>query len=209
MRRRTFITTAAALAGGTYVGRTLHRRQKSWGSRPEEVNEPLPGDSLISTPGSQSTRAISIAAPPEKVWPWLLQIGQNRGGFYSFTRLENLLHLDIHNADEIHPEWQNLETGDSVRLADGMDLVALIITPPEALVLWGDSNAPDAPLEFNFTWAFILRSEGDGSRLIVRERYDWTSPKGALQVLPLSPIIFLMTWGMLRGIKQRAERSPG
>ena len=76
----------------------------------------MPGDELVSRPMMGYTRAITIDAPPDDVWPWLVQIGQGRGGLYSFDGLENLVGCDIHSADRILPDFQRLEVGDLIRL---------------------------------------------------------------------------------------------
>jgi len=88
--------------------------QRNWGATEEEAAMALPGDTLTPPPVDQCTRAITIAAPPEAVWPWLVQMGADRGGFYSYAWLENLFGLDIHNADGIVDEWQQLAVGDWV-----------------------------------------------------------------------------------------------
>ena len=88
-----------------------------WGATPAEIAGTMPGDELVPLPKMTSTRAIAINAPPEDVWAWLVQIGQGRGGFYSFDALENLLRCDIHSADRIIPQLQELHTGDLIRLA--------------------------------------------------------------------------------------------
>ncbi len=85
-----------------------------WGATEAELKMSLPGDDLVSHPSYMSTRAVTINAPPEKVWPWLAQIGQERAGFYSYTWFENLLGADYHNATRIHPEWQDIKAGDFV-----------------------------------------------------------------------------------------------
>ena len=73
--------------------------QRNWGATEEEVTAALPGDELTPPPVEQCTRAITIAAPPEEVWPWLVQMGADGGGFYSYAWMENLFGLQIHNAD--------------------------------------------------------------------------------------------------------------
>ena len=79
----------------------LRSRRTQWGATEEEVKGSLPGDEIIANPKWQYTQAITIAVPAEKVWPWLVQIGQGRGGFYSYQALENLVGCNIHNADRI------------------------------------------------------------------------------------------------------------
>ena len=97
----------------------VRRRFNRWGAAPEEVAGALPGDDLVPAPQLGYTRAIPIEAPPEVVWQWLVQIGQGRGGLYSFDALENLFGCDLHSADALQPELQNLRVGDEIRLAAG------------------------------------------------------------------------------------------
>jgi hypothetical protein len=80
------------------------------------VRRPLPGDGLVTDPRGRTTRAISIRASAAEVWPWLVQIGQGRGGFYSFTWLENLAGCHITNAERTVPEWQGVKVGDPIAL---------------------------------------------------------------------------------------------
>ena len=80
-----------------------------------EIN--LPGDELIRQPAVRTTEGVWIDAPAEGVWPWLVQIGQNRGGLYSYQTVEDLVRLDYHDTDRVHPEWQTLVPGDVIRLA--------------------------------------------------------------------------------------------
>ncbi|MEM8532269.1 MAG: hypothetical protein AAGF95_15595 [Chloroflexota bacterium] len=88
-----------------------------WGATDIDCERRLPGDDLIPRPYTQSTRAITIAASARDIWPWIVQIGQERGGFYSYDWLENLIGLDIHSADRIRPELQHLQVGDLIRFA--------------------------------------------------------------------------------------------
>jgi hypothetical protein len=93
-----------------------------WGATEEELSKPLPGDELVPDPAIEPTQAITVNAPVEEVWPWLAQVGQDRGGFYSYEWLENLAGCEMRNADRIHPEWQHREVGEIVFLhpATGM-----------------------------------------------------------------------------------------
>ena len=122
----------------------IHPWMTNWGSTAAERQMALPGDDLNPDRTGQSTLAITINAPSDVVWQWLVQIGQDRAGFYSYTWLENLIGADIHNADEIHPEWQHLAVGDAWRLVPsdylwglGKEAVSpvLISEPGHALVL--------------------------------------------------------------------------
>ena len=76
----------------------------------------LPGDELVGRPAVQTTEGVWVDAPASAVWPWLVQMGQDRGGLYSYQTLENLAGLHYRNADRIHPEWQHLAPGDAIRL---------------------------------------------------------------------------------------------
>lgn len=110
-------STAAAIVGGAAVLgylRFVGPWQRRWGATDDEVTARVDVDRLVGDPASQVTRAITIDATPDEVWPWLVQIGADRGGFYSYDRLENLFGLGIHSADEIVEEWQSLRVGDVV-----------------------------------------------------------------------------------------------
>ena len=97
-----------------------------WGATDAEVSAVLPGDGIVPRPRYQQTHAITIGVPPDRVWPWLVQLGHGFGrGLYSYERLERLIGCDIHNGERIVPEWQHLAVGDDVRLLprrDGLDL---------------------------------------------------------------------------------------
>jgi uncharacterized protein YndB with AHSA1/START domain len=157
---------------------------------------------------------VSIDVPPAQVWPWLVQMGQDRGGMYSYERLENLFGLDIHNADEVRAEWQHLAPGDRVvvvprgamGLADGYAFAVAEVEAPHHLVL--RQAPPEHP--WNAVWTFTLEAEGAGTRLVARSRAA-RQPGAAGRVadaagLVMGPVVVLMTRRMLLGIKERAER---
>jgi hypothetical protein len=198
---------AVAYAAAAVVLRPWHTR---WGSTPEELGAPLPGDELIRQPVRYGMQhAVTIRAPAEAVWPWLVQIGQDRGGFYSHDWLERLFGVDIRNADEIVPGWQHRAAGDSVfatqsgylGLFDGrLGWRVARVDPGSALVLenWG---------------AFVLVPQGrEATRLIVRTRGGGPEEETLLHIL-LGPAgllafelpHFIMQRGMMLGIKARAE----
>jgi hypothetical protein len=190
----------------------LRDRQLTWGATPAEAGMRLPGDDVLPRSDLTATRGITIAASPGQVWPWLVQLGQGRGGFYSYDALENLVGCDIHSADRIVPGWQQVEVGDEVHLHPDIALNVAMVDPEHALVLrgavsaTGDQQAPP----YDFTWAFVVRPEGaDGTRLLVRERYAYTMPSAAALVEPVAVVSFVMTQRMLRGIRDRAERAAG
>jgi len=187
-----------------------------WGATAGETQRSYPGDELLPGAKMEATHAITIAAPPQKVWPWLVQIGQGRGGFYSYDWIENLMGLDIHTANQILPEHQELKTGDLVPLSsDGFGIPVTLLEPEQVLVLRGDTRLdPDAipsmaPGDyFAATWAFYLQPLPENrTRLVERWKADWNpSLKNAFFMrLFLEPGAFLMERKMLLGIQQRAE----
>jgi hypothetical protein len=187
-----------------FSGRT---RLLRWGATDEEMVATQPGDDLIPDPNVTATRAITIRRSPDVVWPWIAQLGQGRGGFYSYDFLENLLGFDIHSTDRVVPEWQQLEVGDEVRLAPAVGLKAAIVEPGRALVLQGSLPIARTP-PFDSTWAFILREQPDGTtRLISRERYGYKRWWAPFVVEPTQAMSFVMSRKMLLGIRERAERA--
>jgi len=184
----------------------FRRLQLRWGATPEEAGAHLPGDDLVTDAGLQATRSVTINAPAERVWPWLVQMGQRRGGLYSFDFLENLAGLDIHSADRIHPEWQDIKVGDPVHLAPTVtaDLEVGLLEPERALVLRVPPNSPPGP--FDFTWSFVLQPKPNNTtRLVVRERYAYRQWWAQILVEAVEVASFVMSLRMLHGIKRRAE----
>jgi len=205
--RRCLVTLVTLLVGYAVV---LRRPQLTWGVTPAEAGMRLPGDEVLPRSDLTATRGITIEAGPAKVWPWLVQLGQGRGGFYSYDALENLVGCDIHSADEIVPAWQHLEVGEEVRLHPEVALTVAEVEPDHALVLRGAVSATgdQQTAPYDFTWAFVLRAEGaDTTRLLVRERYAYLQPAAAALVEPVAVVSFVMTQRMLRGIRDRAEQA--
>jgi hypothetical protein len=184
------------------------RRYLRWGSTREELAAALPGDELVPNANITATRAISIAAPVDAVWPWIAQLGQGRGGFYTYDFLENLAGCDMHSADRIVPEWQSIAIGDEVKLHPEIGLRVAAFEQGTALVLRGGIPMGPVAAPYDCTWAFIVRAKQDEStRLLVRERYEYTRWWSSLLVEPVQLISFIMSQRMLRGIKHRAERT--
>ena len=211
---RTALTRVAAssLTAVAVYALLLRRRQLQWGATAEEVEASLPGDELLPRPDLVATRAIDIRSTPEQVWPWLAQMGQGRGGLYSYDWLENLVGCRIHSADRVVPEWQDVAVGDEFRIHPDVALDVVQVQPPLALVVRGGVSAagrptvddPSAP--YDFTWAFVLvPREATGTRLLVRERYAYRSRSARPLVETVSLASFVMTERMLRGVRDRAE----
>jgi hypothetical protein len=206
MRIHPAVAAAGISAAATYV--VIARPQLSWGATDEESHASLPGDELIGRADLTATRAITIHATAEQVWPWIAQLGQGRGGFYSYDYLENLIGCDIHSADRIVPEWQDVRVGDQVRFAPEIGLAVASVEQGRSLVLRGGIPIGNAPPPYDFTWAFTVRDVGDGTtRLLVRERYAYMRAWARLVVEPTEVLSFVMSQKMLRGIKNRAERA--
>lgn len=201
--------TATAAVGFVLSLPVLRTWARHLGATEAELDARLPGDDLGPAADLVATRAISIAAAPEEVWPWVAQIGQGRGGFYSYDRLENLFGQNIHSASRVEPQWQHLEPGDQVHLAAQAPLQVAVVEPGHALVLRGAVGVGQTPPPYDFTWAFVVRrGRGGGTRLVIRERYSYRRPAAALLVEPVSMVSFVMTEKMLRGIRDRAEHTP-
>lgn len=180
-----------------------------WGARPDEPEPSLPGEDIIADPAWEYTHAISIDAPRQDVWPWLVQLGQGRGGFYSFERLENLVGCKITNADTVLPEHQTLDIGDEIRLhPTSPALHVAILEPWRSLVLRG-APADRSAATTDSLWAFHLLDDGPTRcRLVERGKTvrgasltDWLFFSPVL----IEPIGFVMSREMLLGIKERAE----
>ena len=208
----------ARIAGTLLAAPLLRRGYNRWGATEEEVRAALPGDELVPTPVLRSTRAVRIEAPPTAVWPWLVQIGQGRGGLYSYDALENFVGCDLHSADAILAAHQRLAPGDLVRLGPpGYPCFEVAsVDPGRSLVLVGadprTERAPATPIEADAagaTWQWVLHGTDGGAatRLVSRQRN--AHPAGRRMMWRIvEPIGFVMERRMLLGIRDRAER-PG
>jgi hypothetical protein len=181
----------------------------TWGATPEEISAVQPGDEYVPNPATAvRTRAITIHATPAQIWPWLVQIGADKGGLYSYTTIEKLINCPQVNAGRIHPEWQDLKHGDLVKMCPteyGPPPFHVIAIQPERALILGQPPLTDADRATGHawmsTWALILDPvDASNTRLIVRSRDAvYANWMGIIE-----PGVFIMERGMLRGIRARA-----
>jgi hypothetical protein len=238
MLKRLFVIGAAvasaAAAYGFIQARTAFR---SWGIDPGEAARALPGDELVTDAEAIDTRGIDIAAPPDEVWPWLVQMGYGRAGWYSYDELD----MDRPSAERIVPELQKIAVGDVLPTHPGGGFEVKIVEPGKSLVLYSDRELATAqanaaregletastnvratgaylgatlPGEFQVSWAFALEPGIDGgTRLIERFRGRMAPPEGkaaspAMAGKALLFGLFVMVRQQMLGIRDRAEGRP-
>ena len=213
----------AAMVTGTVILRPLlASRYQRWNTTGDEATRTLPGDERVPAPLVTQTLAVTIKASATAVWPWLAQIGQERGGMYSYELLENLGRCQMRNADQIVPEWE-LQVGDLVRLGPPGYPVHKVVGLERGrwLLLAGadikTGEVPDLPKPgqsdyTNYSWVFSLDERADGTtRLITRTHLDYAPHSFALKLTWewfTDPIGFVMTRKMLLEIKHLAEMTP-
>jgi hypothetical protein len=196
----------------------LRFQRVKWGANAVEVNKNLPGDELIPDPKWQYTNAITINAPVSKVWPWLVQIGQGRGGFYSYESLENMVGCNIHNASRIMPEFQHLAVGEEIKLyPQGPGYPVVVIELERVIVLHSDTRTGNSPVPlttksgnyFTSTWIFFIEKIDDRkTRFITRFKSDYGpgfKNKMFYGTCLVEPVSTVMQKKMLKGLQQRAE----
>jgi uncharacterized protein YndB with AHSA1/START domain len=211
--RHSFGHAVGVIGGGAFViyaaaSVVLWPLHRAWGSEPVEHALTLPGDRVDRNPSLELQHAVTVNAPPEAVWQWLVQLGQDRAGFYSYDWLERAFGANVHNVLEIRPEWQSRQAGDRVRAVQegylggvlGRDVGWTVneVQPGRVLVLqnWG---------------AFALEPTGDGrTRFIIRTKVGnerapaWVA---ALDMIAFETPHFIMERKMMLRIKSLAEAS--
>ncbi len=210
---------AAALEGAGLIAWNLvatpfvGKKRLRWGTQGTEATDPLPGDELVPSPKWTYTLGVDIAASPEAIWPWIAQIGQQRGGFYTYQTLENMVGCKITNTTEILPEHQHPQVGDQIYLHPTAPPMRVeIVDAPHALVLFGSPADIAAEKSWGMsTWQFAIQARSDGkSRLLTRGRSDY-SPGWAARLafgrFPIESITFVMSRKMMLEIKRLAEAS--
>ena len=180
----------------------IRRWMSGWGSTPEDLSRVMAGDSLLEHPTYSGTMAVTIDAPPEDVWPWLVQIGYQRGGLYSYDWLDRLFgYLDRPSTTRILPEFQSLAAGDTIPLGRGPAWPVAVVDARRALVL--DMRNLGG---FDWVWQFgLFAVDGNRTRLVSRSRVRTQAVWARLLTYGIEPAGFLMTRRMLLGIKERAE----
>jgi hypothetical protein len=180
----------------------IRRWMSRSGATPCELSRVMAGDGLLVDPSYSGTLAVSVAAPPEDIWPWLVQIGYQRGGLYSYDWLDRLFgYLDRPSATRILPEFQHLAVGDQIPLGRGPSWPVAVIEPCRVLVL-DMRNLSD----FDWVWQFGLYPVDETrTRLVSRSRVRTQRIWARLFTYAIEPAGFLMTRRMLLGIKVRAE----
>jgi hypothetical protein len=196
MRARAGLGLLVIAAGAAYA-KAWRPWQLRWGATDEEVARSLPGDDMVATTTFNATRAISIGAPPERVWPWLVQVGTKRAGWYSYDLLDNLGHR---SARRIIPELQGLAAGDVVPMSpDGKQGISVCSLEAPHSMVWGTPG--------DTSWVWQLDTQPDGTtRLItrIRSRIRWTPMSIAFSAL-MELGDFWMIRKMLHGLRERAE----
>jgi len=217
-RNRRLAAGLIGLAAGAAYWFVLKPRLARWGATDDEAHAILPGDDLVPYPKMNSTRAVTIYAPAGEVWPWLAQMGQDKGGFYSYDWLENLMGLDIHNASRVVRDYQQVQVGDKMKIGPDRSFTVAQVEANRSLVFQQQLNLrtgralqPYDPIPNRYllvTWAFALREVNRRSiRLVVRFRLDYNASllNFLLWRFFIEPAHFVMERKMLLGIKQRAE----
>jgi len=210
--KRSDLATLAGIGtlGGMMFTKVIRPWYLHWGATEEEFNRAMPLDDLVPKPTLRSTMAVTVNAPAEKIWPWIVQIGEPpRAGYYSYTLVERMVGLDVVNRDQILPEYQHLAAGDRVDRAGTMCVLG--VEPGRYVVLGPPPGTPNV----SAAWSIALYPiDGHSTRLITRVRSRW-SYRDMLAATPVytwpiwlfvEPGIFIMCRKMLLEIKRLAER---
>ncbi|MEI8332968.1 MAG: SRPBCC family protein [Chloroflexota bacterium] len=223
MKTRTAVALSVGLSlAATGVAFCYDRRLRPlfrrWGATDAEIGAAMPGDEVVADPQWSVTYAVTVDAPRADVWPWLVQLGIGRAGFYSYDRLERRIGLDIHSVELIVPELQGLKVGDAVPFG-AFEIPVAGLEPEKLLLLEAADDGSEASIGSG-SFCFQLLEEPDGgTRLVVRGRArfrDWdldsaSRSAAGLRQLPMilgfEPGSFILFRRMLLGIRERAERT--
>jgi hypothetical protein len=220
---------------GAGISRTV-RWWRTWGIDPEASTKPLPGDDLVPKPVAEETRTLTIDAPPDAVWPWLVQMGYGRAGWYSYDAMD----MRGKSAERIVPAWQSIAVGDVVPHSPGGGFAVRVVEPGRALGLYNDTAMVEAqakaeaardegvvetapaglaasgallttmPNDFAISWVFVLEPL-DGGRTRLIERFRLRVGAAGPSFKAVGPVLrfglFVMLQRQMLGIKERAERT--
>jgi hypothetical protein len=199
MRMRIMLSLAAALGLAAFYVLVVRPRAARWGASDEEAERPLPGDGVVTGRAYVATRALTIDASPEDVWPWIVQMGSGRAGWYALDVLDN---GGVPSAEEIVPELQELRVGDLIPMGVGKEVGPRVLEmEPARRMLWATDD--------EFSWEWVLEPRDDGrTRLMsrIRERYPPLLSRKMVYAIAASSGDIVMNWTQLKGIKRRAER---
>ena len=196
--RRSTLTLGALGVAAVLYRRMLRRPILNWGATEAETRARLPGDELLEQADGVSTRAITIDAPANAVWPWIAQMGPSpRGGAYTYDWIENLLGLNMHSVERVLDGFQHPQVGDTIGY--GPNCMRLERVEPERVLAWRSEDG-------NWVWSFVLDEQDGQTRLISRNRFRLPSFSAKIGMAPMEPASLVMERKMLHGMKQRAER---
>ena len=194
---RLVVALVIALAAYMFVYRP---HQLRWGATHEEVARSMPGDEIQPRPIFNATRAVTISAPPEQVWPWLVQIGYKRAGWYGYDWVDN---AGIASAKRIMPEWQHIQVGDTVPIWEGINF-RVVACEPNRYVVWQSASGRDSMV------LALYPVDEAHTRLVWRIHnapYLWMSGYIVVQLFTDLADVIAVRENLL-GIKRRAERAP-
>lgn len=197
LKRRLLLSAASLLALVALFYWAYRPWQLTWGATSDEVSRVMPGDEIVERPGFSATRGVTVNAPPERVWPWIVQIGYGKAGFYSWDMLDN---DGVASADRVIGEFQHLKPGDAIPLSKDVSATVVALERPKHLVL---RFPPDTPA----TWGWVLDPiDSTRTRLVTRLRVQ----PGTLRAqVMLDAFEIVMMRKHLLGIKRRAEGAGG
>jgi hypothetical protein len=183
----------------------------NWGATKAELTMSLPGDEVIPNPMYRSTRAVTINAPVEDVWPWIAQLGQDRGGFYSYTWIENMMLADIHSARAVNPGWLTRREGEPLPLTPPNYPLGLIKSKEKSVGPRIRRFEPNQVMVLEGWGSFVLQPLPPGkTRFIMRDPTEPKSlPKKVFWQILFEPGHFAMEREMMKGITARAEGTLG
>jgi len=210
-----FVNERAASRLGSFIALILllgviytfwvRAKQLHWGATPAEISRAMPADGIIPDPAFDATRAITIQARPDQIWPWLVQIGYGRAGFYGYDLIENPgSSLGIRSARKILPQFQNPRPGDLLPLSVAATLIYGPIEPDRYIVWLGTNHPPSGA----FVWELVPIDDSH-TRLISRIRWNYLHTPAMFALGVFTEFAdHVAVRAILRGIRDRVEGRP-